>query len=131
MHAQPHTHTHTQACTLEMCMPDPFVDAWPVSASPHPATREFVFGAAGPSAPGGCVAVQYFRVTHVPPSGVSPGCPRYIGELGSGNYVKMVHNGIEYGDMQLIAEAYDVLKSVSLPRQLPLTPAFVPWAHAK
>ena len=29
---------------------------------------------------------------------------------GSGHYVKMVHNGIEYGDMQLIAEAYDILK---------------------
>jgi 6-phosphogluconate dehydrogenase len=39
-------------------------------------------------------------------------CVTYIGELGSGNYVKMVHNGIEYGDMQLIAEAYDILKNV-------------------
>ncbi|CAN6718625.1 unnamed protein product [Malus baccata var. baccata] len=36
----------------------------------------------------------------------------YIGEGGSGNFVKMVHNGIEYGDMQLISEAYDVLKNV-------------------
>ena len=36
----------------------------------------------------------------------------YIGKGGSGNFVKMVHNGIEYGDMQLIAEAYDVLKSI-------------------
>jgi 6-phosphogluconate dehydrogenase len=39
-------------------------------------------------------------------------CVTYIGELGSGNYVKMVHNGIEYGDMQLIAEAYDILRQV-------------------
>ncbi|CAM9787622.1 unnamed protein product, partial [Phaeothamnion confervicola] len=39
-------------------------------------------------------------------------CTTYIGEIGSGNYVKMVHNGIEYGDMQLIAEAYDILKTV-------------------
>jgi 6-phosphogluconate dehydrogenase len=39
-------------------------------------------------------------------------CVTYIGELGSGNYVKMIHNGIEYGDMQLIAEAYDILKNV-------------------
>lgn len=31
-------------------------------------------------------------------------CVMYIGEGGAGNYVKMVHNGIEYGDMQLIAE---------------------------
>lgn len=39
-------------------------------------------------------------------------CVTYIGPGGSGNFVKMVHNGIEYGDMQLIAEAYDVLKTV-------------------
>ncbi|CEG37712.1 6-phosphogluconate dehydrogenase [Plasmopara halstedii] len=37
-------------------------------------------------------------------------CTTYLGPIGSGNYVKMVHNGIEYGDMQLIAEAYDILK---------------------
>ena len=37
-------------------------------------------------------------------------CVTYIGPGGSGHYVKMVHNGIEYGDMQLIAEAYDLLK---------------------
>jgi 6-phosphogluconate dehydrogenase len=39
-------------------------------------------------------------------------CVTYIGPGGSGHYVKMVHNGIEYGDMQLIAEAYDLLKNV-------------------
>lgn len=37
-------------------------------------------------------------------------CCDWVGESGSGHYVKMVHNGIEYGDMQLIAEAYDLLK---------------------
>jgi len=36
----------------------------------------------------------------------------YIGNGGAGNYVKMIHNGIEYGDMQLIAESYDLLKNV-------------------
>ncbi len=36
-------------------------------------------------------------------------CVAYVGPRGAGHYVKMVHNGIEYGDMQLIAEAYDVL----------------------
>jgi 6-phosphogluconate dehydrogenase len=36
-------------------------------------------------------------------------CVTYIGPRGAGHYVKMVHNGIEYGDMQLIAESYDVL----------------------
>jgi 6-phosphogluconate dehydrogenase len=39
-------------------------------------------------------------------------CVTYIGPGGSGHYVKMVHNGIEYGDMQLIAEAYDLLRRV-------------------
>ncbi len=39
-------------------------------------------------------------------------CVTYIGPGGSGHYVKMVHNGIEYADMQLIAEAYDLMKSV-------------------
>ncbi|WP_424100954.1 decarboxylating NADP(+)-dependent phosphogluconate dehydrogenase [Moorena producens] len=38
-------------------------------------------------------------------------CVTYIGPGGAGHYVKMAHNGIEYGDMQLIAEAYDVLKN--------------------
>jgi len=36
-------------------------------------------------------------------------CVTYVGPDGAGHYVKMVHNGIEYGDMQLIAEAYDLL----------------------
>ena len=38
-------------------------------------------------------------------------CVTYIGGAGSGNYVKMVHNGIEYGDMELIAEIYGLLKA--------------------
>ena len=38
-------------------------------------------------------------------------CCAYIGPEGAGHYVKMVHNGIEYADMQLIAEAYDLFKS--------------------
>ena len=36
----------------------------------------------------------------------------YVGPNGAGHYVKMVHNGIEYGDMQLIAESYDILRRV-------------------
>ena len=39
-------------------------------------------------------------------------CCRYMGPDGAGHYVKMVHNGIEYGDMQLICEAYAILTSV-------------------
>ncbi|MGK7945976.1 MAG: decarboxylating NADP(+)-dependent phosphogluconate dehydrogenase [Microcystaceae cyanobacterium] len=38
-------------------------------------------------------------------------CVTYVGPGGAGHYVKMVHNGIEYGDMQLIAEAYDIMKN--------------------
>jgi 6-phosphogluconate dehydrogenase len=38
-------------------------------------------------------------------------CCEWVGEAGAGHYVKMVHNGIEYGDMQLIGEAYQLMKS--------------------
>jgi 6-phosphogluconate dehydrogenase len=38
-------------------------------------------------------------------------CATYIGEAGSGHYVKMVHNGIEYADMQLICEAYNIMRA--------------------
>ncbi len=37
-------------------------------------------------------------------------CCEWVGEMGAGHYVKMVHNGIEYGDMQLICEAYNLMK---------------------
>ena len=37
-------------------------------------------------------------------------CCDWVGEDGSGHFVKMVHNGIEYGDMQLICEAYNLMK---------------------
>ncbi|MEB3359252.1 MAG: NADP-dependent phosphogluconate dehydrogenase [Synechococcales bacterium] len=54
-------------------------------------------------------------------------CVTYIGPGGSGHYVKMVHNGIEYGDMQLIAEAYDLLNNaVGLDRQA-LHEVFAEW----
>lgn len=39
-------------------------------------------------------------------------CVSYLGPRGAGHYVKMVHNGIEYGDMQLISESYDILRRV-------------------
>jgi 6-phosphogluconate dehydrogenase len=42
----------------------------------------------------------------------SDACSTYIGKNGSGHFVKMVHNGIEYADMQLIVEAYSILKQV-------------------
>ncbi len=40
-------------------------------------------------------------------------CCTYVGPDGAGHYVKMVHNGIEYADIQLIAEAYDLLRHVA------------------
>ncbi|GFH15709.1 6-phosphogluconate dehydrogenase, decarboxylating, partial [Haematococcus lacustris] len=54
-------------------------------------------------------------------------CVMYIGDGGSGNYVKMVHNGIEYGDMQLISEAYDILKTVGGLSNEELAAVFSAW----
>jgi 6-phosphogluconate dehydrogenase len=54
-------------------------------------------------------------------------CVTYIGPGGSGHYVKMVHNGIEYGDMQLIAEAYDLLKNVAGLDHTQLHDVFKQW----
>jgi len=54
-------------------------------------------------------------------------CVTYIGPGGSGHYVKMVHNGIEYGDMQLIAEAYDLLKNVGGLNAAQLHEVFSEW----
>lgn len=54
-------------------------------------------------------------------------CVMYIGEGGAGNYVKMVHNGIEYGDMQLISEAYDVLKNLGGLTNEELADVFGAW----
>ncbi|MDB9445838.1 NADP-dependent phosphogluconate dehydrogenase [Anabaena sp. CS-542/02] len=54
-------------------------------------------------------------------------CVTYIGPGGSGHYVKMVHNGIEYGDMQLIAEAYDLLKNVAGLSASQLHEVFTEW----
>jgi 6-phosphogluconate dehydrogenase len=54
-------------------------------------------------------------------------CVTYIGPKGAGHYVKMVHNGIEYGDMQLIAEAYDLLKSIGGLSNAELHEVFSEW----
>jgi 6-phosphogluconate dehydrogenase len=54
-------------------------------------------------------------------------CVTYVGPGGAGNFVKMVHNGIEYGDMELIAEAYDVLKSVGGLSNKELHETFFEW----
>ena len=54
-------------------------------------------------------------------------CVTYIGPGGAGHYVKMVHNGIEYGDMQLIAEAYDLLKNALGLNRQQLQEIFAEW----
>ena len=54
-------------------------------------------------------------------------CVTYIGPDGAGHYVKMVHNGIEYGDMQLIAEAYAILKDVIGLSNAELADVFADW----
>jgi len=58
-------------------------------------------------------------------------CVTYIGPRGSGHYVKMVHNGIEYGIMQVIAEAYDILKRGVDASAEELAAAFGAWNQAE
>ena len=54
-------------------------------------------------------------------------CCEWIGPRGSGHYVKMVHNGIEYGDMQLICEAYFLLKEAAGLSNAELYDVFAEW----
>lgn len=54
-------------------------------------------------------------------------CTTYIGSDGAGHYVKMVHNGIEYGDMELISEAYHLLKNVGGLNNEALADVFTEW----
>jgi 6-phosphogluconate dehydrogenase len=64
------------------------------------------------------IAAKVDAATGKPLEGARPGkpvsggmpCSAYIGPNGAGHFVKMVHNGIEYGDMELICEAYNILK---------------------
>jgi 6-phosphogluconate dehydrogenase len=54
-------------------------------------------------------------------------CCRHMGPDGAGHYVKMVHNGIEYGDMQLISEAYAILQAVLSPTAEEFAEIFTEW----
>src|ERR1700675_3696267 len=54
-------------------------------------------------------------------------CCRYMGPDGAGHYVKMVHNGIEYGDIQLICEAYAILKDIVEMDAAQLAETFAEW----
>jgi len=58
-------------------------------------------------------------------------CCTYIGPDGAGHYVKMVHNGIEYGDMQLICEAYHLLKEVIGAEPEELHQIFKEWNESE
>jgi len=54
-------------------------------------------------------------------------CCEWVGPRGAGHYVKMVHNGIEYGDMQLICEAYQILKEIGGLSNDELYDVFADW----
>ncbi len=55
-------------------------------------------------------------------------CCDWVGADGAGHYVKMVHNGIEYGDMQVIAEAYALMKSAGMSHE-DMAGTFQRWGH--
>ena len=81
------------------------------------------------------IAAKVDPKTGKPKEGAVPGkpvrggvpCTTYIGTDGAGHYVKMVHNGIEYGDMQLISEAYFLLKHLLRLRPNELSTIFAEW----
>jgi 6-phosphogluconate dehydrogenase len=58
-------------------------------------------------------------------------CVAYCGARGAGHFVKMIHNGIEYGDMELIAEAYDLLKNVGGLNNSQLYDVFGEWNQSE
>ncbi|MBL9032176.1 MAG: NADP-dependent phosphogluconate dehydrogenase [Phycisphaerae bacterium] len=83
------------------------------------------------------IAAKVDPATGRPIEGAAPGkpvqtanaesCAAYIGTNGAGHYVKMVHNGIEYGDMQMICEAYDLLRGVLGMSPGQLAETFAAW----
>jgi 6-phosphogluconate dehydrogenase len=58
-------------------------------------------------------------------------CVTYVGGGGAGHFVKMVHNGIEYGDMQLIAEAYHLMKSILKMPNAEIADTFESWSRSR
>lgn len=63
------------------------------------------------------------------PNGVP--CCDWVGANGAGHFVKMVHNGIEYGDMQIIAEAYDLMRAGLHLTNDAMSTVFDQWNHGK
>ena len=57
-------------------------------------------------------------------------CTGYIGPVGSRSYVKMIHNGIKYGDMQLIAEVYDIMSNILGMSNEEMAEVFTEWKKA-
>jgi len=81
------------------------------------------------------IAAKVDPDTGKPLRGAAPGkpvqggvpCTAYIGPDGAGHYVKMVHNGIEYGDMQMICEAYDLMQSLAGMAPAEIGKTFEQW----
>jgi 6-phosphogluconate dehydrogenase len=81
------------------------------------------------------IAAKVDAKTGKPLTGAAPGrpvtggfpCTAYIGENGAGHYVKMVHNGIEYGDMQMICEAYALLRGLLGLKAAEIGEVFAEW----
>jgi len=81
------------------------------------------------------IAAKVDAKTGKPILGAAPGkpvsggvpCTTYIGENGAGHYVKMVHNGIEYGDMQMICEAYSLMKGLLGLKPSEMSEIFTQW----
>jgi 6-phosphogluconate dehydrogenase len=81
------------------------------------------------------IAAKVDAKTGKPLEGGSPGkpvlggvpCTAYMGTDGAGHYVKMVHNGIEYGDMQMICEAYALLKGLLGLKPAEMSTIFAEW----
>ena len=81
------------------------------------------------------IAAKVDRKTGKPLTGAAPGkpvkggvpCTAHIGANGAGHYVKMVHNGIEYGDMQLICEAYNLMKELLNLKPSQMAKIFAQW----
>jgi 6-phosphogluconate dehydrogenase len=83
------------------------------------------------------IAAKVDPKTGKPYMGAAPGkpieapgaepCTAYIGPDGAGHYVKMVHNGIEYGDMQMICEAYQLLRDVGGLGAEQMSNVFAEW----
>ena len=85
------------------------------------------------------IAAKVDAKTGKPIPGATPGhpvtggvpCTTYIGANGAGHYVKMVHNGIEYGDMQMICEAYALMKNLLGLKPAEMSAIFTEWNKGK